>query len=88
MKVIVSPKFQRDLDKMDDNDLGDNIIVLIKLLYTIEKPSKIPNLKKMKGFKNAFRIIIGNYRVGALIENDTIMLGRLAHRKDIYNIFP
>jgi mRNA-degrading endonuclease RelE of RelBE toxin-antitoxin system len=42
----------------------------------------------MKGFKNAFRIRIGDYRVGFLFQDNAIMLGRIAHRKNIYDIFP
>ena len=42
----------------------------------------------MKGFKNAFRIRVGDYRIGVLIEKDTIKFGRIALRKDIYDIFP
>jgi mRNA interferase RelE/StbE len=88
MNVIVSPKFQKDLDRINDENLEDNVIVLIEFLYSINKLSEISNLKKMKGFKNAFRIRLGDYRVGFLFENNAIQLSRIAHRKNIYDIFP
>ena len=50
--------------------------------------ARIFSLKKMKGFKNAFRVRIGNYRMGILIEKDTVKIARIALRKDIYDIFP
>jgi mRNA interferase RelE/StbE len=88
MNVIVSPKFQKDLDIINDENLEDNVIVLIEFLYSINTLSEISNLKKMKGFKNAFRIRLGDYRVGFLFENNAIQLSRIAHRKNIYDIFP
>ncbi len=88
MKVIVSPKFQKDLDKIDDEKLFDDVITFIEFLYTTSTLSEIPNLKKLKNFKNAFRARIGNYRVGILFEDNIIKLGRIAHRKNFYDIFP
>ncbi len=88
MNVIVSPKFQKDLDKIDDEKLFDDVLTLIEFLDTISMLSEIPNLKKLKNFKNAFRARIGNYRVGILFEDNTIKLGRVAHRKKFYDVFP
>ncbi len=42
----------------------------------------------MKGAKNAFRIRVGDYRIGILIEKETVKFARVALRKDIYDIFP
>ena len=42
----------------------------------------------MEGFKNAYRIKIGDYRIGVFIEEDTIEFVRFVHRKDIYKKFP
>jgi mRNA interferase RelE/StbE len=48
----------------------------------------IPNLKKLSGFKTAFRIRTGNYRIGILYQNDIAYFAAFAHRKDIYKQFP
>lgn len=50
--------------------------------------SEIKNLKKLEGFKNAYRIKTGDYRIGVFIEEDTIEFVRFVHRKDIYKKFP
>lgn len=42
----------------------------------------------MKGFRNAFRIRIKDYRLGFYLEKDTILISRLLNRKDIYKYFP
>jgi mRNA interferase RelE/StbE len=49
-----------------------------------------PNLgiKKLSGFPDAYRIRSGNYRIGMFLEGDKVIFARVAHRKDIYKIFP
>jgi mRNA interferase RelE/StbE len=44
----------------------------------------------MKGFDNKYKIKIGNYRIGLTIDknNSVLTCNRIAHRKDIYKIFP
>lgn len=42
----------------------------------------------MKVTYNAFRIRVGNYRIGIYLEKDTVIFTRVALRKDIYDIFP
>lgn len=42
----------------------------------------------MKGFPDAFRIRLGEYRVGILLDKDSIVLVRMLHRKEIYRYFP
>ncbi len=45
-------------------------------------------LKKLKGFDGAYRIRIGDYRVGLFIVQETITFARVLHRKEIYRYFP
>ncbi|MEQ6118067.1 hypothetical protein [Reichenbachiella sp. MALMAid0571] len=47
-----------------------------------------PNIKKLVGFSDAYRIRSGNIRIGVFVDGDTIEFARIAHRKNIYNIFP
>ncbi len=50
---------------------------------------EISNIKKMKGkMFNAYRIKIGNYRIGIFYVDGMIELTRFMHRKDIYRYFP
>lgn len=57
-------------------------------ISVIEDPFKIPNLKKLKGYTQFYRIRFGNYRAGIRIENDTVIFERILHRKDIYKYYP
>lgn len=50
---------------------------------------KIRNLKKLSGFKTYYRVRVGDYRIGIeKIDEVTIRFITLAHRKEIYKIFP
>lgn len=88
MKVITAAKFDKDLDKIQDIDVLARIEEVILHVMAVQKPTEIQNMKKMKGFKTAFRIRVGDYRIGVLIEKDTVKFARIALRKDIYDIFP
>ena len=48
----------------------------------------IPNLKKLKGHKSAYRIRIGDFRIGLYINGDTAIFADFDHRKDIYKRYP
>ncbi len=42
----------------------------------------------MKGSRNYYRIRIGDYRAGIIVEGLTVEFIRFLHRKDIYKYFP
>ena len=50
--------------------------------------TEIRNLKKIKGHKDAYRIKLGDYRIGIFIKEDTITFSRVLHRKEVYRYFP
>lgn len=88
MRVKFLKKFSKDLDKISDQKMLNRIE---ERIFEIEKASsqnKIKGLKKLKGFNSAFRIRIGSYRIGVFIIDDTVEFARIAHRKDIYDVFP
>lgn len=47
-----------------------------------------PNIKKMKGSDDFYRLRFGDYRVGIHFKDDVLNFVRVAHRKDIYKKFP
>lgn len=46
------------------------------------------NLKKLAGFKNAYRIRVGEFRIGLFITDEVAEFSRMLNRKDIYKLFP
>jgi mRNA interferase RelE/StbE len=50
--------------------------------------SEVNNLKKMEGTTNYFRVRVGDYRIGIFFNNNTVIVSRFLHRKEIYRYFP
>lgn len=44
----------------------------------------------MKGYPDKYKIRLGSYGIGLTVEKDTqtLICERVAHRKDIYKVFP
>ncbi|BAZ51355.1 type II toxin-antitoxin system RelE/ParE family toxin [Nostoc sp. UHCC 0702] len=55
-----------------------------------ENPFELGYLEKLKGYSDKYKIRVGDYRIGITIvqETKTLVCQRVAHRKDIYRIFP
>ena len=88
MQVLYKKSFQKDLLKIRDRKLKESVAGIVELAEKIKDPSSLPQLKKLKGFKNYFRIRIGDYRIGIQIIQSTITFVTIGHRKDIYKDFP
>lgn len=88
MKYLFERKFEKDFDKIKNPDLAKAILKVINNVAKASSFSEIPNIKKLKGHRTAYRIRIGDYRLGVFIENDTVVFAAFDHRKDIYSSFP
>lgn len=88
MQVEFLSKFSKDIDHISVKSVKSNLSKIIQQLEKEEDLTNVPNLKKLAGHKSAYRIRIGNYRVGFFYENDKIIFARIIHRKDIYKVFP
>ncbi|MEX2438119.1 MAG: type II toxin-antitoxin system RelE/ParE family toxin [Candidatus Babeliales bacterium] len=88
MKVIFLDKFSKDLDKIRDKKARQSIKKTILKVEEAPSLNKITGLKRLKGEKGAYRLRVGDYRIGLYIQGNTIEMARVAHRKDIYDVFP
>jgi mRNA interferase RelE/StbE len=88
MKVEFLKTFSKDLDNLQLKTIKNSLIRLIQLLEDADALQEIPHTKKLRGHKNAYRIRIGDYRLGLFLEHPKISLARFLHRKDIYKMFP
>ena len=88
MKVEFLKKFSNDLDDVRTRPVKQALVRVIELMEETDSLDKIPNTKKLKGHKTAYRTRVSDYRLGFFYENSTVLLGRFVHRKDIYKIFP
>ena len=88
MKTAFKETFQRDLLFVRDKRLLRRVKAIIETIEASPSLADLPNLKSLKGTKNYFRLRIGDYRVGLVMDDETVIFVRLLHRKDIYRYFP
>ena len=81
-------QFYKDLDKLTVESVKNDVADTIENVEAATKTTDIKGLKKLTGYKYAYRIKIRDYRIGVFIENGIIEFARVAHRKEIYRIFP
>lgn len=89
MIVEFDKSFSKSIIRLKDKSIAQKLEELIYVLESGNSLVAVTNLKKLSGFHSYYRIRIGDYRVGLeRINDDTIRLIVVAHRKDIYKIFP
>lgn len=89
MKVEYLPSFIKDLKSLKSSPSYGRIKTLVfEDILSYDRLDQIPNLKKLKEEDNAYRIRVGDYRIGFFLENNAITFARVRHRKEIYRVFP
>ena len=88
MKTEFTGRFLKDIDKLNQASVKKDITDIIEMVEKAASLSEIKNIKKHKGHSAAYRIRSGDYRIGIFIENSIVEFIRIAHRKEIYKIFP
>ncbi len=82
-KVLLEENALKSL-KQIPNPNKENIFKRFSQLETLNVATR--NIKKLKGYKDGFRMRVGNYRV-LFVKNDenkTVKVYSIGHRKDIY----
>ncbi len=88
MKVAFRKSFARDLGRVRDNTLRGRVKQTIEEIENAETLREIRNIKKLRGGDGYYRIRIGDYRLGLVLEGDAFIFVRFLHRKDLYRYFP
>jgi mRNA interferase RelE/StbE len=82
-KVLFKSSAERELEALED-PLLRRIFGRIETLASEPRPAGV---KKMKGFRDLWRIRVGDYRVMYSIDDNTsrVEILRIAHRRDVYD---
>jgi len=88
MQVDFTKHFSKRLDHLHDEVLREKLRKIVSTVIDASSDRDIPNLKKLKGHSSAYKIRLGDYRIGLFIENNKVIFAALEHRKDVYNKFP
>ncbi len=88
MKVEFKASFAKDLRNLKDAALRARLQAVIEQVEQAATLSEIPALKKLRGADSYYRLRVGDYRLGVMIEAETVTFIRCLNRKEIYRYFP
>jgi mRNA interferase RelE/StbE len=88
MKVAFRKSFTRDLEKVKDQAVLERVRQSILLAESADGPQHVEGLRKLSGTETFFKIGVGDYRIGVVIEGDVIEFVRCLPRRDLYRFFP
>ena len=80
MKIKIQESAKKDLKKIDKAIA----LKILKKLKNLEHYPNITNIKKLKNNYPPFRYRIGDYRALFDIENETLFVINIKHRKEAY----
>jgi len=88
LKVDFKKSFLRDLKRIKEARVKERLREIVETIENAKCLQDIGNLDKLKYGDHYYRIRIGDYRLGLILEDDTVILVRFLHRKDLYRYFP
>jgi mRNA interferase RelE/StbE len=88
-KVEYTKRFLKELSELPDH-IQTRIEPIIFQELISENPFSLGYLEKMKGYADKYKIRVGDYRIGISVvrEFKQIICLRVAHRREIYRVFP
>jgi mRNA interferase RelE/StbE len=88
-KVEYTKRFLKELSRLPKEIRGQAEKIVFEELLS-PNPFELRYLEHMTGYPNKYKIRIGEYRIGIVTNKSKKLLicQRVAHRKDIYRMFP
>lgn len=80
--VEVKPSARKELEALPDNVLAR----VVKKMDSLRYAPRPAGCKKLKGFKDQWRVRVGDWRVVYIIDDAAklISVTRIAHRREVY----
>ena len=88
MEIYFEVSFEKDLKKIKDKVLLQEIKNRILEAKCTSNIWEIRHIKKLKGYETFYRIRVGAYCLGIEVIHKKVIFTRCIHRKDIYRYFP
>jgi mRNA interferase RelE/StbE len=88
MEVEFLARFYKDLERIKQPEVRRSVVRVIEKVERASTLFEISNCKRLKSVPEAYRIRIGDYRIGIYKVGLKIQFARLVHRRDIYDVFP
>jgi mRNA interferase RelE/StbE len=88
MRTSFRASFARDLRDIKEAGIRRRVADKIEEVEQASDLSQIRHVKKLQGTGSFYRFRVGEYRIGAELEGDTVVFVRCLNRKEIYRFFP
>jgi len=82
MRIILSPRAEKELKKMSKL----NQIAVVKKIRLMRNDSSWETRGKLRGYKNIYRVRVGDNRIVYKRTKEEIYIVLIANRKDIYRL--
>lgn len=88
-KVEYNKRFLKDLASLPV-EIQTRVEPIIFIEIESENPFALGYIEKVTGYTDKYKIRVGDYRIGISIDKQTktLVCQRIAHRREIYRIFP
>ena len=88
-RIEYTKHFLKELAELPD-ELQKRVEKIVFEELMDANPFELRYIEKLTGYKAKYKVRIGDYRIGLTIDKveKIITCCRIAHRKDIYKIFP
>jgi len=81
VKVQFRKSFEKDLRQLHDSKLLARVKTIISEVEASQRLDEISNFKKLKTKGSYYRIRAGDYRIGVLVDGETVNFVRILHRR-------
>lgn len=89
MKVEYRKLFLKDLKKLKKQTVYQQIYDLVfTTLPDAQSLQNVSGVKSLVGTTNQYRLRAGDYRIGLELNEDTLEVVRVLHRREFYRYFP
>jgi mRNA interferase RelE/StbE len=88
-RLEYTKRFLKDLAALP-NTVKDRAEAIAFQELNTDNPFSLGYIEKLAGYTDKYKIRIGEYRIGLTLntKEQTIICQRIAHRREIYRIFP
>ena len=80
--IEIKPPARKELEALPDDLLGR----VIRKLESLAEAPRPAGCRKLKGYKDQWRVRVGDWRVVYIVDDDAriVSVTRIAHRRDVY----
>jgi len=88
VQTAFTQKFKKQVDSCKDKRIRKKLLLVFEEVASAKNLSAVKSIKKLQGAKNCYRIRIGDFRIGIMLDQETVIFAAFDHRADIYKYFP